>query len=81
MSISHRLSLVSPFTGKPVPGRLPTWEEIHDARYDLVPDDVTMAMILPPAVEYVNLHPTTMHLHQITGDSGEPAQWVVLVPA
>ena len=29
------------------PSRNPTWEEIKQARYDLCPHDVTMAMILP----------------------------------
>lgn len=45
------------FAGKEPPGwhmsishpyRYPTWEEIKAARYDLIPDDVTMAMLLPP---------------------------------
>lgn len=75
LSISHRRSVVDPFTGRPVPGRIPTWEEIRDARYDLVPDDVTMAMLLPPSSEYVNVHVTTMHLHEVGGDDGEPTRW------
>jgi hypothetical protein len=45
--------------------RYPTWDEIHDARYALIPDNVTMAMILPPKAEYVNLHPNCFHLHEI----------------
>ncbi|SFU39659.1 DUF7694 domain-containing protein [Alicyclobacillus macrosporangiidus] len=52
MSISH-------------PNRYPTWDEIRDARYELVPDDVTMAMLLPPRREYVNLHQNCFHLHEI----------------
>ena len=47
------------------PSRYPTWDEIHAARYDLVPNDVTMAMILPPKEEYVNLHSNCFHLHEI----------------
>jgi hypothetical protein len=47
------------------PRRYPTWDEIADARYALVPDDVTMAMLLPPRAEYVNLHATTFHLHEL----------------
>lgn len=54
MSISH-------------PRRYPTWDEIADARYRFIPDHVTMAMLLPPRSEYVNLHETCMHLHQISG--------------
>ena len=49
----------------PIPGRIPTWDEIKDARYEFVPDDVNMAMMLPPKRLYMNLHPTTMHLYEI----------------
>jgi hypothetical protein len=45
--------------------RYPTWDEIHDARYALLPNDITVAMILPPKEEYVNLHPNCFHLHEI----------------
>ena len=47
------------------PTRYPTWDEIRDARYDLLPDDCTMAMLLPPRAEYVNLHPNCFHLHEV----------------
>lgn len=57
LSISH--------THHGKPGRIPTWDEIHEARYLFLPDDVTMAMLLPPRAEYVNVHPTTMHLWQV----------------
>ena len=52
ISISHR-------------HRLPTWDEIADVRYALVPDDVTMAMLLPPSNQYVNEHEFCMHCWQI----------------
>lgn len=45
--------------------RLPTWNEIKDARYRFCPDEAHMAMILPPKAEYVNVHPTTMHLYEV----------------
>lgn len=48
--------------------RYPTWDEIKAARYELVPHDVTMAMILPPPSEYVNLHSNCFHLHEIDGE-------------
>lgn len=48
--------------------RYPTWDEIREARYNFVPDAVTMAMILPPRSEYVNLHDHCFHLHQIEGE-------------
>jgi hypothetical protein len=47
------------------PVRYPTWDEVADARYELVPDDVTMAMLLPPRDEYVNVHEHVFHLWQI----------------
>lgn len=46
--------------------RYPTWDEIADARYELIPNKVTMAFILPPKEEYVNLHPNVFHLWQIS---------------
>jgi hypothetical protein len=45
--------------------RIPTWDEIKEARYKFCPDEARMAMILPPKAEYVNLHPTTMHLYEV----------------
>lgn len=54
--------------------RYPTWDEIADARYKFVPDEVTMAMMLPPRGEYVNIHPHCFHLHQVwpRRDGGRP---------
>jgi hypothetical protein len=45
--------------------RYPTWNEIRDARYALLPDDCTMAMLLPPKTQYVNIHQNCFHLHEI----------------
>lgn len=50
------------------PHRYPTWEEIKAARYDHVPDNVTMAMLLPPSEEFVNIHENCFHLYQIPND-------------
>lgn len=47
------------------PMRYPKWDEIAAARYDLVPDHLTMAMLLPPRDEYVNLHKNCFHLHEL----------------
>lgn len=60
LSISHRLS-----DGTRRPGRYPTWDEITDARYRFAPLDKTMAMLLPPQDEYVNVHATTFHLWEV----------------
>lgn len=58
LSISHR-------TNNLKPGRYPTWDEIIDARYRFCPPEATMAMLLPPKAEYVNLHETCFHLWEI----------------
>lgn len=64
LSISHRLS-----DGTRAPGRYPTWDEIRDAREQFVPSAATMAMLLPPKEEYVNIHATTFHLWQVDAAS------------
>jgi len=48
--------------------RYPTWDEIHEARYKLLPNECTMAIILPPKEQYVNIHPNCFHLHEIEGE-------------
>lgn len=45
--------------------RLPTYEEIKKARYELLPDEIYMAEIFPPKAEFVNVHPYCRHLWQI----------------
>ena len=45
--------------------RYPTWDEIAEARERYLPDLLTFGMILPPRDEYVNLHETTFHLHEM----------------
>lgn len=65
LSMSHRSNQLVGTGGTPLPGRFPTWDEIKEARYRFCPDETYMAMILPPKSEYVNVHPTTMHLHEM----------------
>lgn len=48
--------------------RYPAWDEIAYAREQLLPGDITMAMLLPPEEEFVAVHHTTFHLHQIQTD-------------
>lgn len=50
------------------PNRLPTWEEVRDARYALVPDGATMALLLPPMSEYVNVHDYCLQMYEIPGE-------------
>jgi len=45
--------------------RYPHWDEISHARYELMPADLPIAMILPPEDEFVAVHDTTFHLHEI----------------
>lgn len=45
--------------------RYPTWEEIKQSRYDLLPRDRNFVMVLPPPGEYVNVHPNCFHLHEL----------------
>jgi hypothetical protein len=54
MSVSH-------------PTRYPTWDEIRDARYEFIPDEITMAMFLPPRDQYINVHENCFHLHEVEG--------------
>jgi hypothetical protein len=49
-------------------GRLPAWEEVRDARYATVPDEATMALLLPPRSEYVNVHEFCLQLYEIPGE-------------
>jgi hypothetical protein len=48
--------------------KLPSWEEVRDVRYQLIPDEATMAMLLPPRTEYVNVHPFCLQLYEIPGE-------------
>jgi hypothetical protein len=49
------------------PTRYSTFDEIKEARYTLIPDEVVMAMMFPPRREYVNLHPNCFHLYEVRG--------------
>lgn len=51
-----------------VPYRYPTWDEIYQAWYDLVPEaqERQGAIILPRKAEYVNIHPNCFHVHELT---------------
>jgi hypothetical protein len=45
--------------------RYPTWDEIKQIRYEIAPKDITMAMLLPPETNYVNVHSNCFHLFQL----------------
>lgn len=46
-------------------GVYPTWDEIADARYDLLPQDIDIGLILPPPKDYINQHPGVLQLTEI----------------
>jgi len=48
------------------PHRYPKWDEIRQARYDLIQNNAYMVMILPPKEDYVNLHENCFHLWEIS---------------
>ncbi len=54
MSISHA-------------NRYPTWDEIRDSWYSLVPNSNNRigAMILPKKKDYINVHPYCFHIHEL----------------
>ena len=47
------------------PSRLPTWREVAEARYTLLPGDLVVAMILPPKASYVNLHENCFQMIEV----------------
>lgn len=53
------------------PKRYPAWDEIAEARYRLLPDDIVVAMILPPKSAYINIHPNCFQMHEIDDPKGE----------
>lgn len=50
------------------PRRYPTWDEIAEARYRVIPEHVTMVMVLPPLREYVNTHENCFQLKEVPPD-------------
>jgi len=64
------LHLSISFTPASTAGRMryPTWDEIADAREQLLPDDRCFAMHLPRQSEYVSVHPSTFHLYECPED-------------
>jgi hypothetical protein len=45
--------------------RLPTYDELKEARYKYCADVPYMAQIFPPESEFINLHPFCLHLWEI----------------
>lgn len=68
LSISHRKNLVDPFSGRHLPGRIPHYEELKAARYRFCPMEVCMAQLFPGEADFVNEHPTTLHLWEVPAE-------------
>ncbi len=47
------------------PDRYPTLDEIKNIRYRLLPNEITVGILLPPKEEYVNIHKNCFHLWQV----------------
>ncbi len=47
------------------PHRYPKWDEIAEARYRCLPPENTVALLLPPQEEYINLHKNCFQLREI----------------
>lgn len=45
--------------------RYPLWDEIYKARYNLIPDNINMAMFLPEKERYLNVHEFCFHLFEV----------------
>ena len=47
--------------------RHPSWDEMKVARYRLLPDEICMAILMPPSELWVNVpsHDHVFHLHEI----------------
>lgn len=60
-------------------GRYPTWDEIADARYDLLPGDLDFGIILPPLRDYLNLKGNVFHLWEIQ-DAALPIERGIAMP-
>jgi hypothetical protein len=52
--------------------RYPTWDDVAEARWQCIPADFWMVMVLPPPAHYVNLHENCFQLKQIS----PPAEWL-----
>ncbi|MGH9002510.1 MAG: DUF7694 domain-containing protein [Acidimicrobiia bacterium] len=60
LSISHATN-----HQPPRPGRYPSYDEQVHAIRELLPKDRSYGMIIPPDAEYVAVHPTTFHWHEL----------------
>lgn len=55
---------------------LPTYEEIKDMRYKLLPNRIYACEIFPPRTEFVNLHEFCRHLWEMPTDEKKREEFV-----
>lgn len=58
--------------------RYPTWDEIIQIKERLAGLDSEWVMIMPPSLEYVNLHPNCFHIYS---KERMRMEWAGLIPA
>lgn len=54
------------------PSRLPSWEDLREVKDTFIGRDRKAIQVLPPASEYVNIHPHVLHLWACVDDDGLP---------
>lgn len=59
--------------------RYPTWDELADARYDLLPPHIDVALFLPPPWDYTNHHPHVLQMSEVR-DPGLPIDRGLAMP-
>lgn len=62
LSLAHNSPIRA---GINIAGRIPTWEELREARYKFVPDETNMVIMFPPKRMYYNRHQTCIHLLEV----------------
>ena len=56
------------------PDRLPSWDELREAKNEFFGRQAMAVQILPPESEYVNLHPYVLHLWRFLGGPNWPME-------
>lgn len=54
------------------PNRLPTWQDVRRVKDVFIGKDRRAIQVLPPAAEYVNIHPHCLHLWSCLDGDGLP---------
>lgn len=52
--------------------RNPAYQEVKEARYELMPDAKYVAQIFPPQDEFVNIHEGCFHLWELAPEEAPP---------